>query len=43
MAHSGSGNHLSAPTLLRVDTALDDLLLPYKIELSIRAHIDNTE
>lgn len=37
------GEGLSVPTLLKIDTALDDLLLPYKIDLSIRDHIDNTE
>jgi predicted nucleotidyltransferase len=37
------GEGLSTPTLLKIDTALDDLLLPYKIDLSIRDHIDNTE
>jgi predicted nucleotidyltransferase len=35
------GEGLSMPTLLKIDTALDDLLLPYKIDLSIRDHIDN--
>lgn len=37
------GQDLSMSTLLNIDTALDDLLLPYKIDLSIRDHIDNTE
>ncbi len=36
------GEGLSTPTLLKIDAALDDLLLPYKIDLSIRDHIDNT-
>lgn len=36
------GDGLSMPTLLRIDTELDDLLLPYKIDLSIHGHIDNT-
>lgn len=36
------GDGLSMPTLLKIDTELDDLLLPYKIDLSIRGHIDNT-
>jgi len=35
------GDGLSMPTLLKIDTELDDLLLPYKIDLSIRGHIDN--
>jgi predicted nucleotidyltransferase len=37
------GADLSTPILLKIDTALDDLLLPYKIDLSIRDHIDNTQ
>lgn len=37
------GDELTTPTLLKIDTALDDLLLPYKIDLSIRHHIDNIE
>lgn len=37
------GEGLSLATLLKIDTALDDLLLPYKIDLSIRDHIDNAE
>lgn len=36
------GDGLAMPALLRIETALDDLLLPYKIDLSIRGHIDNT-
>jgi predicted nucleotidyltransferase len=37
------GAGLSTRTLLQLDSALDDLLLPYKIDLSIREHIDNPE
>ena len=37
------GTDLTLPSLLRIDTDLDDLLLPYKIDLSIRDHIDNAE
>ena len=37
------GAGLTLPALLRIDTDLDDLLLPYKIDLSIRDHIDNPE
>lgn len=37
------GPALTLPSLLRIDTDLDDLLLPYKIDLSIRDHIDNPE
>jgi len=37
------GDALSVPTLLKIDTELDDLLLPYKIDLSIHHQIDNPE
>lgn len=37
------GTGLTLPSLLMIDTDLDDLLLPYKIDLSIRDHIDNPE
>ena len=37
------GTGLTLPSLLRIDTELDDLLLPYKIDLSLRHHIDNPE
>ncbi|HEX8403016.1 MAG TPA: nucleotidyltransferase domain-containing protein [Duganella sp.] len=37
------GPNLTLPLLLQIDTDLDDLLLPYKIDLSIRDHIDNPE
>lgn len=31
------------PLLLKIENQLDDLLLPYKIDLSIRDRIDNPE
>ena len=39
---------LDAPTLdfgefLKIDQALDDLMLPYRIDLSLLAHIDNPD
>ena len=37
------GPNLTLPLLLKIDNDLDDLLLPYKIDLSIRDHIDNPE
>ena len=37
------GEELTMPILLKIDNALDDLLLPYKIDLSIHAHIDNDD
>lgn len=38
-----SGQALTTPILLRVDNALDDLLMPYKIDLSLIEHIKNAE
>ena len=35
------GPGLNLKTLFRIETELDDLLLPYKIDLSIFDHIDN--
>ncbi|MGV7209272.1 nucleotidyltransferase domain-containing protein [Oxalobacteraceae bacterium A2-2] len=37
------GGGLSTTDLLRIDMALDDLLLPYQIDLSLYHHIDNPE
>ena len=37
------GARLSMALLLNIDNQLDDLLLPYKIDLSIRDHIDNPD
>ncbi|MBP1204104.1 putative nucleotidyltransferase [Duganella sp. 1411] len=38
-----SGQDLTISLLLRIDTELDDLLLPYKIDLSILDHINNPD
>jgi len=35
------GQELTFTDLMRIDTALDDLMLPWKIDLSLRAHIDD--
>lgn len=35
------GEHLSYQDLLDIELALDDLLLPYKIDLSLYRHLDN--
>jgi len=37
------GENLDLKTLFRVETALDDLLLPYKIDLSILSKIGNSD
>lgn len=37
------GSELTLSTLLKIENALDDLLLPYKIDLSIMHHIENPE
>lgn len=37
------GASLTMATLLNIENALDDLLLPYKIDLSLHHHIDNPE
>lgn len=37
------GNNLTLPLLLKIGNALDDLLLPYKIDLSIFQALDNPE
>jgi uncharacterized protein len=34
---------LSYRQLLHLETAIDDLLLPYKVDLSLQTHIDNPE
>lgn len=36
-----TGENLSFSTLLRIENELDDLLLPYQIDLSIMSKIDN--
>lgn len=37
------GNELSYQDLLNIELALDDLLLPYKIDLSLHHHLDNPQ
>ncbi|MCH2340097.1 MULTISPECIES: nucleotidyltransferase domain-containing protein [Stutzerimonas stutzeri subgroup] len=37
------GNELSHQDLLDIELALDDLLLPYKIDLSLQDQIDNPQ
>lgn len=37
------GSGLDLKTLSRIETDLDDLLLPYKIDLSVFDHIDNPD
>ncbi|MCO6489554.1 MAG: nucleotidyltransferase domain-containing protein [Phaeodactylibacter sp.] len=37
------GSKLNLKTLFRIETELDDLLLPYMIDLSIFEHIDNPD
>ena len=37
------GSALNLKTLFRIETELDDLLLPYMIDLSIFDHIDNPD
>jgi len=37
------GPSLDLKALFKIETELDDLLLPYKIDLSIFDHIDNTD
>lgn len=34
---------LSLTQLLKIETEIDDLLLPYKIDLSLFSHIDNPD
>jgi predicted nucleotidyltransferase len=48
--HNGSdidltmvGDELNLNTQYRIENVLDDILLPYKIDLSIRNHIENPE
>jgi hypothetical protein len=36
------GAALTFDDLLRMETALDDLMLPWTIDLSLLSHIDNT-
>ena len=37
------GDQLTLPLLLQISNELDDLLLPYKIDLSIHHELDNPE
>jgi uncharacterized protein len=37
------GEHLTYKQLLAIENKLDDLLLPYKIDLSLLHHIDNMD
>lgn len=37
------GPALTLPDLMRIETALDDLMLPWKIDLSLLSHIDNPD
>ena len=37
------GPELTFTDLMRLETALDDLLLPWEIDLSLLSHIDNPE
>jgi predicted nucleotidyltransferase len=38
-----SGKDLNTALLLRIETELDDLLLPYTIDLSLFRHIENPD
>lgn len=38
-----SSHHMTLAQLLAVENALDDLLLPYKIDISLLDKIDNTD
>jgi len=35
------GENLNLTKLMQIETQLDDLLLPWKIDLSLKQHIDN--
>lgn len=37
------GPELTFTDLMRIETELDDLMLPWKIDLSLRSHIDDPE
>ena len=37
------GESLDTTALLRIETELDDLLLPYSIDLSLFHHVENAE
>ncbi len=38
-----TGSNLNIKTLFKIDTELDDLLLPYKIDLSLFSKIENPD
>ena len=38
-----TGEHLNLTTLQKIENGLDDLFLPYKIDLSIHQQIQNSE
>jgi len=38
-----NGPELTFTDLMRIETALDDLMLPWKIDLSLLSHIDNPD
>ena len=37
------GKELTYSQLVQIETRIDDLLLPYTVDLSLFSHIDNTE
>lgn len=37
------GESLNATDLLKIENEIDDLMLPYKVDLSLFSHIDNKE
>jgi hypothetical protein len=37
------GDELDVKTQFKIENELDDLMLPYKIDLSVKAHIENPE
>ena len=37
------GNDINGSMLLKLENEIDDLLLPYKIDLSLKQHIDSPE
>ncbi|MNT95431.1 Nucleotidyltransferase domain protein [compost metagenome] len=36
------GDAIDLPLMLKIENELDDLLLPYQLDLSVLAHIDDT-
>lgn len=37
------GDHISLSQLLSIENEIDDLLLPYKVDLSVKSNIDNSD